>query len=486
VDTTIPVISLNGDDYITHEAGDDYIDANAIWSDIVDGTGVVTKEGDVDTTMPGTYELSFNYTDDAGNKAVTVTRTGQVVDTTAPAIEILGDENVSIYVWTEYSDPGVSAYDIVDGNITDWVERSGELNPNEPGVYEWIYEVEDSHGNAAIAVSRLIEVVNRAPVDLVLSKNRVLENEVSGTVIGIFSAMDPDDENGEKDYHYELLGEGNSSDAHFVLESSGTLLVGDPLDFEQEETHHLVVRVTDEYGASYEEEFTIEVTDVHPPIVDTLSIEELAEGGYWIGGELVDDGGLRSDVHFGVLVSDKPILHRGEEGVADYSLQLDEETLRFSRFYGPEETWRKLYVRAFAVNAEGISYGLEERVRLTPVTKTRDAWSGALPVSGAKGWWQSEWFGVYFKSEKSGWILHSSLGWVYPSPSSGNGLWMWKAGIGWMWTEEGVYPFVYSDASGDWLYFFGEFNQQRLLFDYGQGRWLRLDEVEVDEREESR
>jgi len=129
---------------------------------------------------------------------------------------------------------------------------------------------------------------------------------------------------------------------------------------------------------------------------------------------------------------------------------------------------------------------LEERVRLTPVTKTRDAWSGALPVSGAKGWWQSEWFGVYFKSEKSGWILHSSLGWVYPSPSSGNGLWMWKTGIGWMWTEEGVYPFVYSDASGDWLYFFGEFNQQRLLFDYGQGRWLRLDEVEVDEREESR
>ena len=39
VDTTAPVITLNGDVNITHEAGSAYHDANATWTDAVDGSG---------------------------------------------------------------------------------------------------------------------------------------------------------------------------------------------------------------------------------------------------------------------------------------------------------------------------------------------------------------------------------------------------------------------------------------------------------------
>ena len=393
---------------------------------------------------------------------------------------------MSIFVWSEFTDPGVDAYDIVDGNITGLVERVGELNPNKPGLYTLEYGVEDSHGNEAEPVYRYIYVINRAPDSLTLSNSQIMENATIGETVGTFTATDPDDLSGEKSYSFSVVSESNSSLVPFVLESNGTLSVGADLDFEQQETYRLMVRVSDEYNGSYQEEFEIGLIDAHQPIVDTQEILEYESSGYQIGGFLLDDGGRLDRVHVGVLVSGQPILNREQAGVSDFPLQLDEQSLAFSRFYGPDPTWKKIYVRAYAYNEEGISYGLEERVSLNPVLKTRDAWSGATPVSGAKGWWESEWFGHYFKSEQSGWILHPSLGWVYPSPSLDNGLWMWKEGVGWIWTEQGVYPYFFSNLSGDWLYFFGQFNQQRLLYDYGRGRWLYLNEVGVDEREGTR
>ena len=40
VDTTVPVITLSGDSEVIHEAGSDYVDLGASWTDIVDGAGV--------------------------------------------------------------------------------------------------------------------------------------------------------------------------------------------------------------------------------------------------------------------------------------------------------------------------------------------------------------------------------------------------------------------------------------------------------------
>ena len=59
-----------------------YLDANASWTDAVDGSGIILASGQVNAGTPGSYVLSFNYTDAAGNVAETVTRTVTVVDTT--------------------------------------------------------------------------------------------------------------------------------------------------------------------------------------------------------------------------------------------------------------------------------------------------------------------------------------------------------------------------------------------------------------------
>ena len=54
MDTIAPVIALNGDANITHEAGNFYVDANASWTDVVDGSGVLVAAGEVNSSTPGT------------------------------------------------------------------------------------------------------------------------------------------------------------------------------------------------------------------------------------------------------------------------------------------------------------------------------------------------------------------------------------------------------------------------------------------------
>ena len=74
VDTTAPVITLNGAYSITQEVGVAYTDTNATWSDFVDGNGTISATGSVNINVTGTYELTYNYTDSSGNAANTVLR----------------------------------------------------------------------------------------------------------------------------------------------------------------------------------------------------------------------------------------------------------------------------------------------------------------------------------------------------------------------------------------------------------------------------
>ena len=133
VDTTAPVITLNGDANITHEAGFVYVDANASWSDAVDGSGVLVAAGEVNASKPGSYTLSYNYTDEAGNAAQTVTRTVNVVDTTTPVITLNGDANITHEAGFVYVDANASWNDAVDGIGV--LVATGEVNASKPGTY---------------------------------------------------------------------------------------------------------------------------------------------------------------------------------------------------------------------------------------------------------------------------------------------------------------------------------------------------------------
>ncbi|MCA1640416.1 MAG: DUF5011 domain-containing protein [Acidobacteria bacterium] len=86
VDTTRPVITLNGAGTMTVECHTSFADPGATAADSCDTSVPVTASGSVDVNVPGTYTISYAAADDSGNAATTVTRTVTVVDTTAPVI----------------------------------------------------------------------------------------------------------------------------------------------------------------------------------------------------------------------------------------------------------------------------------------------------------------------------------------------------------------------------------------------------------------
>lgn len=95
-DTTRPVVTLAGESEVTLEcAVDKFMDPGASAADACDGPLAVTVSGAVDTSTPGTYELTYSATDDAGNTG-TATRTVEVVDTTPPLITV-GAEPLSLW-----------------------------------------------------------------------------------------------------------------------------------------------------------------------------------------------------------------------------------------------------------------------------------------------------------------------------------------------------------------------------------------------------
>ncbi len=105
----------------------------------------------------GMTTVSCSAWDAAGNTgsgSFTVT----VGDTTAPVISLLGVPSVLLAVGDTYVDAGATASDLVDGNLTGSIVTVNPVDTSTPGTYVVTYNVTDSHGNAALQVTREVRV----------------------------------------------------------------------------------------------------------------------------------------------------------------------------------------------------------------------------------------------------------------------------------------------------------------------------------------
>ena len=160
VDTTAPVITLLGDNPVTLEVEDTYTDAGATATDTYDGdiTSSIVTVSTVNTAIVGVYTVAYNVSDASGNEAITVTRTVNVVDTTLPVITLLGDNPVTLEVGDTYTDAGATATDTYDGDVTSSIVTQSNVDTAVVGVYEVAYNVSDASGNAAVEVTRTVNV----------------------------------------------------------------------------------------------------------------------------------------------------------------------------------------------------------------------------------------------------------------------------------------------------------------------------------------
>ena len=281
VDTTVPVITLLGDTTVTIEVGTTYTDSGATAADNYDGdlTSSIAIVNNVDTSTVGTYTVTYNVSDTSGNAADSVTRTVNVVDTTAPVITLLGDNPMTIEVGTTFTDPGATASDAGDGDLTSSIVVSGSVDTSTIGTYTLTYDVSDTSGNAADSVTRTVNVVDTtAPVITLLGDN-LMTIEV-GTTFTDPGAVATD--------NYD----GDLTSSIAIVNNVDTSTVG---------TYTVTYNVSDTSGnAAVPVTRTVNVVDTTAPVITLLGDNLMT---IEVGTTFTDPGAVATDNYDGDLTS---------------------------------------------------------------------------------------------------------------------------------------------------------------------------------------
>lgn len=279
-DTDPPVITLTGSPAVTLDCGTSYFDAGATATDSCDGdlTSMIQMTGAVDTNLPGVYTLVYNVTDTAGNTAVTLTRVVTVEDILPPVIVLTGAAAEIVECGTAYTDPGATASDLCDGDLTAAILVNGAVNAGLPGVYTLTYSVSDAAGNPAAPVTRTVQVTDTLSPTVFLNSPEPFILECSTAFADPVSAFDQCD--------------GDLTPLIVTTGAVNTTLLG---------TYLLAYSVEDSAGNSAAlVTRTVEVTDTTPPVITLLGSDRVTVE---CGDAYADAGATASDTCEGDLTA---------------------------------------------------------------------------------------------------------------------------------------------------------------------------------------
>jgi plastocyanin len=147
----------------------------------------------------GTFNFTLTVSGASTSQAVTGTITvnaAVTADTTPPVISLLGSSTINLNVGDTFTDPGVTANDDVDGDVTLSITASGIVDTSTAGTYVITYSVTDTAGNtttvdrtivvSTVASSYSISVTASSNADYTLSgtdaNGSVSGNDVSITI----------------------------------------------------------------------------------------------------------------------------------------------------------------------------------------------------------------------------------------------------------------------------------------------------------------
>ncbi|HOZ54326.1 MAG TPA: DUF5011 domain-containing protein [Bacilli bacterium] len=160
-----PVIVLKGSTNITLECKNDYIEPGYTVDDNKDKDLAkdVKITGNLNTEKVGKYTLIYKVSDKSGN-GDTAKRVINVVDTNSPILKLSGRNTIYIYKNSTYREKGIkSAVDNIDGDVSDTLEISGDVDTTTLGTYKVIYTVQDKSGNITEKF-RTVNVINRKKI----------------------------------------------------------------------------------------------------------------------------------------------------------------------------------------------------------------------------------------------------------------------------------------------------------------------------------
>ncbi len=357
---------------------------------------------------------------------------------------------------------------VVNGELVALKEGTATITANQPG---------DSHFSEAVETSIVFTVKrpkDKSPslVDLSLAGGSVQENLPSGATVGVVGTVFSGQGETSPITFGLVAGAGEDDNSLFTLEANGTLRTLQALDFETKGSHS--VRVRAEFnGSSLEKAFAVSVVDAFVPIVDTIEPKAGAtEGTFLLGGHVMDDGSSHVFTERGIVLGRNPDPEYGG---------LEVTVLGAGLGLGPFEVapiqlvaGKKYYYRAFAKNAEGVSYGSQERFMVAK-EPAGPGWARAKISGQAYDWWTSPWLGSFFMG-KNGWLRHETIGWLFAAEDGAGGVWFWQEDLGWLWTAEGVYPNLFLHAEKGWGFLLGDTDGRVFIYRYSDASWFDVAE----------
>ena len=135
-------ISLDGNTEMTIYKGSIYNEPGYEGYDNKGRTYTVKVDGNVDTSKVGTYTITYSLHN------VEKTRTVKVMEVpdNPTVIHLNGSKNITLKLGEKYEEPGYTAIDYIDGDLTKEVKVTGSVNTTKAGIYRLIYSVVNSKG----------------------------------------------------------------------------------------------------------------------------------------------------------------------------------------------------------------------------------------------------------------------------------------------------------------------------------------------------
>ncbi len=159
-----PTITLNGtaDDILSY--GAEYQEQGAtgtfLGGDISED---ILISGSIDNTMMGKQEITYTYKLPIIPIPFSETRSVTVEDYELPVISLTSSDTVMLPLGSDYKEPGYTAHDNFDGDLTSTVTVEGTVDTATVGVYTITYKTTDSNGNTGIA-ERRVTVTEDSPL----------------------------------------------------------------------------------------------------------------------------------------------------------------------------------------------------------------------------------------------------------------------------------------------------------------------------------
>ncbi len=161
VDTTPPQITLHTDPNAYTLPGSSYVEEGFTATDLHDGdlTGAVTVWTEADT-------VHYRVEDSSGNVSE-AQRPIVYSDPVPPELTLQGKQTMVVLVGSTYTEPGFTAVDNLDGDLSGSVTVTGQVDTGAMGTYALEYTVTDSYGNTA-TVNRTVIVRDypKLPADM--------------------------------------------------------------------------------------------------------------------------------------------------------------------------------------------------------------------------------------------------------------------------------------------------------------------------------